>query len=139
MSVRIVHPMDSTPSPQSATLFQATGTALTTAYATVGTADVALENVTSLFLRVIYTAGDETSIEVRARYRVRAGGNLTQPTVITSSGATSVIALLEYRFSGTGNYSIPFGLEGRFVTFEIKATGGTPSGSFGAELFLIRE
>ena len=138
MSQKIVHVTDSRPSPQSATLLQATGTALTSTYATIGE-EINVDGASAMFLRVIYTAGDETSVEVRARYRVRAAGNLCQPSVVTTSAATTVIALLEYRFSGTGNFSIPFSVEGRFVTFEIKTTGGSALGSYGAEVYVDRD
>lgn len=119
--------------------FQATGSALTGSYALIGRETV-VEMATSIFLHIYYTKGDETSIEIKAEYSNSTGGSLAQPTIITTSAATSVIQVLEFRYSGgTDNFIIPFGAEGAYVRFFIKATGGTPTGTYGASIYLPRE
>lgn len=138
MSVRIHHLFYSEPSPESATLFQATGTLLNSIYTQFGT-EKSCEGATSVFLHIFWTKGDETSIEVQARYANTSGGSRVKPTIITSSGATSAISDVEFQMTDSDSYSIPFGVEGRFVSFFIKATGGTPTGTFGAGIVVKRE
>jgi len=118
--------------------FQADGSAITGTYALVGK-EVEMENATSIFLHIHYTKGDETSIEIKAEYSTASGGTLSQPTVITTTAGTSVITTLEFQMVGTDNFIIPFGAEGAYVKFYIKATGGTPTGTFGADVYLPRE
>jgi hypothetical protein len=139
MSINIVQYVFTQPNNDDTALLQGTGTALTGSYVRVGSAMKA-DGSTSGFLHIYYTKGDETSIEVQARYTLRTGSTEAKSTVITSSGATSVISASEFQYAGSSdNIIIPFGVEGREITFYIKATGGTPTGTYGAGICLRRE
>lgn len=117
----------------------AAGSAITASYVQIGSKAFPMDEATSVFLHVHWTKGDETSIEIKAQYSNTDGGTESQPTVITTSAATSILGLLEFQTTTTGNHIIPFGSEGRFVKFYIKATGGTPTGTYGASIYLTRE
>lgn len=117
--------------------FQAAGTSITTSYVLIGS-ETLVENVGSMFLHIHYTKGDETTIEIKAEYSNSASGTLSQSTIITTAGATSVIEVVEYQFAGSDNFSIPFGAEGSHVRFFIKSTGGN-TGTYGAGLYQNRE
>lgn len=121
--------------------FQAASTALTGSYVLVGK-EMPIDDASSIFLHIHYTAGNETSIEVKAQYMASSGGTESQSTIITTSGATSVITPSEFQYTSSGgskNLSIPFGIEGTYVKFYIKATGGTPTGTYGASICMNRE
>jgi len=117
--------------------FQSAGSAITSSYVLIGK-ETLCENVTSNFLHIHYTKGDETTIEIKAEYSNSASGTLSQPTIITTSSTTSIIDVLEFQMAGSDNYIIPFGPEGSHVRFFIKATGGT-TGTYGASLYQNRE
>ena len=129
----------SEPSDKSATLYKALGSALTSSYVAIGT-EMPIENFTTAFLHVYWTKGDESSIEIKAEYALVSGGTKAQPTIVTTSAAESTIAIESFKFStATDNIIIPFGVNGNYINFYIKATGGTPTGTYGAGIFLVRE
>jgi len=116
------------------TAFQATSSALTDTYALVGR-EIPVQGHTSGFFHLLWSKGDETSVEVKFLYANASGGTESQSTIITTAGATSSISPAEFSTATTGNQIIPFGAEGRFVNIYIKATGGTPTGTYGGEIF----
>lgn len=139
MSVKIHHVVYSEPSPESSTLFQAVSTALTGSYALIG-AEMPTEGATTINLGIRWTKGDETSIEIKAEYSNTSGGTTLQPTVITTEAAESTLEVESFKFdTASDNFVIPFGVHGRFVKFYIKATGGIPTGTYGAEFYSLRE
>ena len=129
----------SEPNDKSTTLYKALGAALTGSYVAIG-AEMPVENYTTAFLHLYWTKGDETSVQVKAEYALVSGGTTSQPTIVTTSAAESTLAIESYSFStATDNIIIPFGVNGRYVNLYIKATGGTPTGTYGAGIFFIRE
>lgn len=131
--------MYSEPDDKNSTLFQALATALTGSYVAIGK-EMPVENYTTAFLHLYWTKGDETSIEVKAEYALTDGGTESQPTIATAVAAESTLGVESYTFStATDNIVIPFGVNGRYINFYIKATGGTPTGTYGAGVFFVRE
>lgn len=146
MSEKVSYPIFSIPFPSQTssdqtTLFQALATALTSSYALVGT-EIGCQGHTRGFLHLYWTKGDETSVEVKAEYALVPGGTQAQETVetATSSAGQSTVKIADYSFStATDNIIIPIRVQGRFLNIYIKATGGTPTGTYGMGLFLFRE
>lgn len=141
MSDRISYQIYSEPSPDSATLFQALLTALSDAYAAID-AEIRVDGFTTAFLHLYWTKGDETSIEVKAEFALREGGTTSQEIIATATSSLGIttVKIREYTFStATDNIIIPIRLQGRFLNLYIKATGGTPTGTYGAGLHLVRE
>lgn len=139
MSERIFYPIYSEPSPDSATLFQATGTALTGAYALAG-AEKRVDGATTAFLHLYWTKGDETSVEVKVEFALRASGTQAQETSGSTAAGVTTISIREYTFStATDNIIIPIRIQGRFINVYIKATGGTPTGTYGMGIHIMRE
>lgn len=143
MSTRIDYLIHSAPSPDSATLFQATGTALTSSYVQAGE-DMLVDGATTAFLHLYWTRGDETSIEVQARFALRSGGTFAKETVgiSTNAAGTTVIEPAEYSFdTASDNLIIPIRIQGRYLRVLVKRTGGTDggSGTYGMGLHIMRE
>ena len=140
MSQRIHYFVDSQPNAQSTTLYQATGTALTGSYAQAGS-EILIEEATTVFLHLYWTKGDETSIEIQARFALRSGGTAAKETVgtTTNTDGTTTVKAAEYSFStATDNIIIPIRTQGRYLSVFVKATGGT-TGTFGLGLCVMRE
>lgn len=141
MSQHINYRVFSLPSPDVTTLFQATGTAITSSYALIG-AEINCDGATTAFLHVYFTTGTETSIEVQARWAERVGG--TQATEVvsisTSAAGQSNLELAEYSWDdGTANILIPIRVAGRFLSAYIKGSGAGITGTYGAAIHLMRE
>ena len=131
--------MYSEPNKESATLFQALSTVLTGSYVKIGS-EMTVEGATTVFLHLYWTKGDETSIEIKAEYSLVSDGTTSQPSTVTTSAAESTIQVESFKFStATDNIVVPFGVQGRFINLYIKATGGTPTGTYGAGIFFVRE
>lgn len=140
MSERIHFPIFTQPSPDSATLFQATGTALTGSYALVGV-EMQVDGATEANLHLYWTKGDETSVEVKVEFALRSGGTQAQETISTGTSAAGqeTVKTRDYSFNtAADNIIIPVDVRGRFLNVYIKATGGTPTGTFGMGLHLMR-
>ena len=142
MSQKIHYPIFSKPNSESTTLFQATGKALTSAYALIG-AEIDCQGHTTGFLHLLWTKGDESSIEVKAEFSLTAGGTLSQEVqgVSTDTAGQDTLKARDYTFStASDNIVIPFRLSaGRYCKLYIEATGGTPTGTYGAGFLACRE
>lgn len=141
MSQRISYPIFSQPNPDSATLFQALSTALTGSYALVGS-EIRVDGATTAFLHLYWTKGDETSVEVKTEFALRSGGTTAQETVSTTTSAAgiSTVKAADYTFStATDNIIIPIRIQGRYLNIYVKTTGGTPTGTFGMGIHIMRE
>ena len=132
----------SIPSPESATLFQALLTALTGTYAQFG-AEIDLQGHTTAFVHLYWTKGDETSIQVKVEHSLVSGGTLAQEVQgVSTDTATGqdTLKIRDYTFStASDNIIIPLRKQGRYCKVYINATGGTPTGTFGAGLYEVRE
>ena len=127
------------PDDKSAILFQATGTALTATYALAGNEQL-VDGATTCYAHLYWTKGDETSIELKAEFALRSGGTQAQEVSTSTLAGVSTVTIREYTFStATDNVIIPIRIQGRYVNIFIKASGGTPTGTYGMGIHLMRE
>jgi hypothetical protein len=142
MSQKIHYPIFSKPNSESATLFQALATALTDTYAAVGS-EIDCQGHTTGYLHLYWTKGDESSVEVKAEFSLLSAGTLAQEVIgiSTDTNGQDTLKVRDYTFStASDNIVIPFRLTpGRYCKIYIKATGGTPTGTYGAGFLACRE
>lgn len=82
-----------------------------------------------LGVEVIYTKGDETSIQVKIEISIDGGTTFAQQVTESISGGTITDTLAERTFTGSGNYAfIVNPIKGDQIKISAKATGGTPVG-----------
>ena len=87
-------------------------------------------------LEIIYTKGDETSLQVKLEVSNDGGTTYTQQVAESTSSGTVTVALAERSFSATGNYALFITpIKGLLVKISVKATGGTPTGTVGVRGF----
>lgn len=83
-----------------------------------------------LGINVVYTNGDETSMELKVEVSNDGGSTYFQRIVSSTSGGTTTNTLNEQEFTATGNYALTVHpIQGQLVKISVKATGGTPTGT----------
>ena len=125
----------------SRTLIAAT-TALTSSY--VAGALISTDEANALCIDVIYTKGDETSVQMKVESTNDAGAldpstsAWYQQVTSTASGGTVTLAPAEYSMTAasaaaTQKWTIVINpVKGTGFKISFKATGGTPTGTFSA-------
>lgn len=106
-------------------------TAVATASYVAGTV-FSMAGHNSIGLEVLFTKGDETTLEVKVEVSNDGGVTYSREVAQSTSGGTITVSLVERAFSATGNYSILITpVRALLVKVSVKMTGGTPTGTVG--------
>lgn len=85
-------------------------------------------------VNVLYTKGDETSLQVKLEISIDGGATFAQQETETISGGTITATLAERSYSTTGNYAFTVSpVKGDQIKISVKMTGGTPTGTVGIQ------
>lgn len=116
------------------------GQALTSSYAADGV-EIHCQGHTTLFLHIAWTQGDETSLEFKVVFfnESAATTEYQETSGSTTTGVTTISDRSYTMSSATNPKSIPIRIEGKFAKIYVKASGGTPTGSYGINYLLKRE
>ena len=98
---------------------------------------VSIDEQNAIGLDIIYTKGDETSVEIKVESSDDAGTTFYQQITQSTSGGTITIVPAIYQItaasypSGASNITyIVTPIKGDTVKVSVKATGGTPTGTY---------
>lgn len=111
----------------------AVGQALTSSYVAFGGV-ISASGYDLLSLLINYTKGDETNLDFKVQFSDTIDFTTAYERIITSTDATGVSDCLTNTFkrTSTGAIEVPVNLRGHYLKVLFKATGGTPTGTFGA-------
>lgn len=85
-------------------------------------------------ISVVYSKGDETSLQVKVEFSFDGGTTYTQTAAESTSGGTITGSLAERSYAATGNYLIVINpIKADTCKISVKATGGTPTGTVGVK------
>lgn len=95
---------------------------------------ISIDDHNYLGLEVLYTKGNETSLEIKIEVSSDGGTNYSQQVTESTTGGTTTVTLGERKFTATGDYSvIAKDIQGTHIKVSAKATGGTPTGTLAME------
>ena len=111
----------------------AAGQALTGSYVTFGGV-ISASGYDQLSLIIAFTKGDETQLDFRVQFSDTIGFTVAYERIVTDTDATGLSNVLDnpYKRTSSGNMEVPIAIRGHFLRVQFKATGGTPTGTFGA-------
>lgn len=107
-------------------------TALDSSVYTAGTV-TPVPNASQLNISLVYTKGDETSVQVKCEFSPD-GTNWYQQTSEEISGGVASAYLQTHSYAATGNYMISTPASTYKFRISVKCTGGTPTGTLAASL-----
>lgn len=109
--------------------------ALTASYATKGGV-ITCSGYDKLMLLIRWTKGDETSLEFKVQFSdTKEFTNAYEATVLSTAG-TGVSTVLLNTFTkdtATSSFIVPIDVAMAYCRVQFKATGGTPTGTIGAD------
>jgi hypothetical protein len=118
-------------SPATGTLQAATVLILNT-YTTIGAVIAGAARDQIVFL-LVYTKGDETSVEFKVQFSdTFAFTTAYDEMIVESASGVSTIKARTFTLVGTSNIILPVASLGLFCRLQAKATGGTPTGTLAA-------
>lgn len=119
----------------------ASQTTLTSSY--VAGVIVSMDEANMIGIDVAYTAGDETSIQIKVESTndptPSASSNWYQQVTQSASGGTVTIVPANYSYTSSGgntNFTLIINpVKGTGIRISVKATGGTPTGTYAVSAF----
>ena len=83
-----------------------------------------------LAIQVVYTKGDETSMQLRIESSIDGGVTYAQQVAESASAGVITVSLAERTFTVTGNYWVVITpIKGDLIRISARATAGTPTGT----------
>jgi hypothetical protein len=116
-------------------VLSANGGALTSSYVTKG-GIITCSGYDQLILFVRWTKGDETSLEYKVQFSDTIDfTNAYERSVLSTdaSGISTVLANVFTMATASANVAVPIDVTATYMRVQFKATGGTPTGTIGAD------